>query len=659
MDYVELRKWILKERPDLNLEAVDLAHDFAKKAYGDLKRYSGEPAIAHSVALTALLLQLKPDLPTVQAGLMHDLIEDTEVTLENIRAVFGEEVAELLEACAKLSSVRVAEASAMNEDRWHKLFLAMSKDIRIVFIKLADRLHNMRTLNFVPAAKRQRIAKETMMIHAAIAGRLGIYQFKSELQDLCFKYLYPEEFKKLEKELKDYRKKSEAFLIRAEQTLQEFLTKKELSFLEIQGRFKHLWSIHEKLQSKGVERLEDLYDLFALRVILPDRERQGEEDVSHLYSTLGLLHAEFLPLQDRFKDYVAFPKPNGYRSLHSTLIGLFGDGDDLPAEVQIRTERMHRESEIGVASHMDYKTEKKLNKKIDQRRHFSMQKALNHIQEILDKHPELKEEIKEWVENYQRMSFADRSRVEKLMKSKGLSDLEVDQIHKARSQEAIRLSSTLEKQLAWLRGLSEEDATSLEMELYNDRIFVMTPKRDLIELPKGATPVDFAYSIHSDLGNHLVHAKINGRIVPLDYELKNGEVVEVGTRNDAKPNPYWASFVKSSSARAKIKAYFSKMNKEEGEVLSVSAENSTGVLKKTEGAKGGLKKNDSNLPTIEVLVTGEQGLPLVFSSCCKPKMPDEIVAFVGRGKRLRIHRQDCRELSGLEERRLIVAHWKG
>jgi len=706
MDYLVLRERIVVDRPDLDIKAVDRAYEFARDAHKGQTRYSGDPYIIHPVGATALLLRLKPDLASIQACLLHDVTEDTEATREDIEKHFGEEVADLVQGMDKLSVVKL-KAESHQTDQWRNMFLAMAKDVRIVFIKLADRLHNMMTLDFVPEHKRERIAKESLIVHAAIASRLGIYQFKSEIEDLCFKHLEPESYKKLLEQISKFSSESTDYMNFATSQVEQLLVREGVKVESVKGRMKHLWSIHQKMKRKDTEDIEDIQDLFAIRVILPDVLRSDSEQVSHLYTALGIIHAHTLPLQDRFKDYVAVPKPNGYRSLHTTVHGLGGDLHDGPTEVQIRTAQMHHEAEIGIASHSAYKMGKKIARSVDMERHKALHSAMDKVKVIVKGAPEIAGIVRDWVERYQHVFPEDRKSVEKVLLRHGLSQEELDDIRRGRSQEHLKLEPNIEAQLAWLRGLAEKDDET-ELDLFPDKIFVLTPNRDVMELPRGSTPVDFAYGVHTEVGNRMVHAKVNGRIVPLDYELKNGQLVEVGTRNNAKPNRFWISIAKTSSARAKIKNWFNKegregnvaagreiLNKElekagkkvlderlsllkdygdksrdhseREQILESIALGSTtvgqvmktlfGVLEPSVRKKSVQPKPGQD-PTKLVMVTGEENLPVVLSACCKPRPGMSIIGYVTRGRHIRIHKTSCKDLSGLEGERFVSAHWK-
>lgn len=621
MSYEALRKEICEKRPDIDITELDKAYQFAQKAHEGQTRFSGEPYINHLVESVRILMALEPDISALQACFLYDILERTDVKKEKIAAEFGEPMLKLLESMKNMSIVKL-RMEDINTEKWKGLFLAMAKDVRVLFVKLSTRLHNMRTLEFVPTEKRERIARETLLLHAAVASRLGIYEIKSELEDLCFRFLYPQQYKKLSEQLSKQREKNEEYMSFAIGKIKELLKAEDIKFIEVKGRMKHLWSIYQKMLAKNDFELSNVYDLFAVRVILPDLSKNNKEDSSHIYSTLGILHASYVPLQDRFKDYIALPKPNGYRSLHTTVLGLGHELYSEPTEMQIRTAAMNSECEFGIASHWSYK-------------------------------------------------------------------------EKVRGEKE-------KKQMEWLRRLGEENTG--EIDLFPDKIFVLTPKGDVVEMPKGATPLDFAYMIHSAVGDKTVSTKVNGKIVPLDYELKNGEMVEIVTRQNAKPSRYWLSIAKTTQARSKIKNYFNKQNVEENirlgrELINRELENlkkdkldeKLSLLKDYGGKPRTLAEREDILESVgigsvsashivhtifyveslekeeesqivseltgEVLISGEERLPFVFSSCCKPHPPFAIIGYVTRGHSIRIHRQSCKELSGLDGERFVSAHW--
>lgn len=704
--YELLRERLDRERPDLDLDLLDRTFAFAEKAHRGQKRYSGEPYIEHPIAVANILLDLNPDVVSLQAALLHDVTEDTEYKLPAVKKEFGPEVARLVSGLEKLSIVKVPGATKKHET-WNKLFLSMAEDIRIVFIKLSDRLHNLRTLQYVPQEKQARIAEESLMIHAAIASRLGIYQFKSEIEDLCFRYLDPQKYEELSKEFERYKKKAQPVISQAKKELQKLLQESQIPFEKIEGRFKHLYSIYQKMQKKEAEALANIYDLFALRIILPD-------ETPHLYSVLGLLHGHYLPLQDRFKDYIAVPKPNGYRSLHTTVLGLGGEDNEQPMEIQIRTLAMHQEAELGVASHHLYKAGERLTQKEAKMRREA-ERILSTIHEFLNQYPDKKVDLLEWTERYQQMSLERRKEIENWLLEWGMPQEDLISLRRARSRGPLQFQGQLDQQRAWLKGLAGSSLAQMDLDLYPNQIFVLTPHRDVLELPKGATPLDFAYNIHSELGHHAVFAKVNGRIVPLEYELQNGDIVEIGSRSNAVPRRYWLSFVKTNSAKSKIKNWLNRQERERfikigrdllntqlnaiGKpplderlsllkdygaenrdlsareelletigngalspvlvVKSLFPEEETRVEEKAKKVPSGVPNEMMSPRSDEVLITGEENLPVQLSSCCRPRPPEPIIGFVTRGHAIRIHRQSCSELSGLDGIRFVSAHWKG
>ncbi len=699
MVYELLRSEISEKRPDIDLAEVDRAYEFAKKAHAGQKRYSGEEYIIHPVEAARILLNLDPDLAAIQACLMHDVSEDTPITVVQIKKEFGEDVGNLVEAMEKMAVIKVKKEDQQTEN-WKKMFLAMAKDIRVVFIKLSDRLHNMRTLQFVPKEKQERIARETLFVHAAIASRLGIYQVKSELEDLCFKYLCQQQYEELKVAVTKFSKKSDLSMEFASSQIEQMLIREGVEVQEVSGRKKHLWSIYQKMNKKQAMDISQIYDLFAVRVILPDSYKDGKEQVSHLYSTLGIIHNNFIPLQDRFKDYIAVAKPNGYRSLHTTVLGLGADLYDAPTEIQIRTVSMHAEAEFGVASHWAYKEKVKTGTQS-----LKLQEAFHEIRALLQREPDLEAEVREWIENFQKMSLPDRKKIQNMLLEKGIEQKYLDSIRKARSGGPLILGGNYQKHRVWFKGLAEGIQTGSELDIFPDKIFVLSPKGDVVELSRGATPLDFAYLIHTDVGNHCNGAKVNGKGVPLDYELKNGEIVEIVTRSNAKPGKYWLSIAKTPNAKSKIKNWFHKqefesnvklgremLNKELELMHKPKLDEKFTLLKDYAGKARALDDRIDILESIglgtvsaahvaktifaseeaheeekeiyfvpeltgKVLITGEDNLPLVFSACCKPKPPYGIIAYVTRGSKISIHRQNCRELRGLDGDRFVSAVW--
>ncbi len=456
--------------PKADLELVRRAYDFACQAHGDQMRKTGEPYIQHPLHTAFILAQIRSDIPTIIAGLLHDVPEDTSTTLQDIQKEFGEEVAHLVEGITKLSKIKYRGIARYRESL-RKMFLAMAEDLRVILIKFADRLHNLRTLDALPPEKQKRITQETLEIYAPIAGLLGIWSMKWQMEDICFKYLYPEEYKQLEYRY-EIEKKTELnqYIEKVKKIVTEKLNKEKIPH-EISGRFKHLYSIWQKMQAKD-RAFNEIYDVFALRIIVPT--------VADCYKALGIVHATWRPSYNRFKDYIAVPKPNGYRSIHTTVFG----PDSQPTEFQIRTAEMQEESVYGISAHWYYK----------QLRGDEKEKMPKWVQEILE---------------IQRKATSSRAFI-----------------------------------------------NEVKLHIFQDRIFVFTPRGDVHDLPSGATPVDFAYAVHSDIGNKCVSARINHSMGALDQKLKNGDMVEIITdQNRAGPNYDWLSFVKTRRAQEKIKQY--------------------------------------------------------------------------------------------------------
>lgn len=463
-----------ENHPGTDAEILWLAYDFAAVAHEGQYRKSGEPYIEHPLHTAYLLAEIKADLATVTAGILHDVPEDTAVTLEEIKKNFGDEVAALVAGVTKLGKLKYRGIERYRENL-KKMFLAMTDDIRIIFIKFCDRLNNLRSLDVLPKEKQQRIAKETLEIYAPIAGMLGIWRLKWQMEDLCFKYLYPEEFASIEQEY-EVEKKAERNLYfqKVKDTLVPRLEETGVTY-EIEVRFKHLYSIWKKMQNKN-RRFDQIYDVFAVRLIVPT--------INDCYKVLGIVHTLWRPNPNRFKDYIAVPKPNGYQSLHTTVFG----PDNKAVEFQIRTQQMHEESVYGIAAHWYYK-ERTADGQIDKQPHW--------VKEI------------------------------------------------AEAQKEITNTSEFVK--------------NVQLSVFHDRIFVFSPKGDVFELPEGATPIDFAYAVHSDIGNHASGAMVNDRLGRLDQELKNGDLVEIILeKNRSHPSKDWIKFAKTKKARDHIKQYSKK-----------------------------------------------------------------------------------------------------
>lgn len=623
-------------RPDETCENIRKAYELADEAHKEQKRVNGDPYILHPLAVAEILADMEIDTTTITASLLHDVVEDTEYMLEDIERIFGKEVAFLVDGVTKLNRLdyRTKEDQQVNSMR--KMFLAMAKDIRVVVIKLADRLHNMRTLKYMRSEKQKRIAQETLEIYAPLAHRLGIFNIKWELEDLSFRYMEPDKYYDLVDQMKEKRKVREEIVNEAIDVLKKTLTESSISF-EINGRPKHFYSIYKKMK-KDNRDLSQIYDLYAIRVIV--------DTVQDCYGVLGIVHSLWKPLPYRFKDYIAMPKPNNYQSLHTTVIGTRGQ----PVEIQIRTWDMHHIAEYGVAAHWRYKEGR------------ASQKATG-----------------------------------------------------------------FDEKMGWLRNLLEWQDTSnpqefvnaLKLDAFSDEVFVFTPRGDVIDLPQGAIPIDFAYRIHTDVGHRCVGAKVNGKIVPLDYALKNGDIVEVITSKTGKPSLDWLKIVGSSESRSKIRNWFKKENREEniekgsvalekeckrlghdwklvshsGRIAKVAKQMNAGTEDDLLAAVGygGFAVNTVLIKLLElhkeldrvddeqnekslieklkprkasghnhsgVLVKGESGLLVRLSKCCSPVPGDPIIGFVTRGRGVSVHRADCPNVRLDEDvDRLIDVEW--
>jgi len=458
-----------ENNPKADTTMIQLAYDFTVKAHSGQKRKNGEPYIQHCLHTAFILTQIKADLATVIAGLLHDIPEDTEYSLADIAKDFGQEIADLVEGITKLSKIKYRGIERYRESL-RKMFLAMAHDLRVILIKFADRLHNLRTLEALPLEKRQRIARETLEIYAPIAGLLGIWRLKWQMEDICFKHLYPEDYKKLAYKYEVEKKlEHNQYIQKIKNMLGAKLKEAKIPF-QITSRFKHLYSIYQKLQRKD-RKFDEIYDVFALRIVVPS--------IADCYKTLGTIHSLWRPNPGRFKDYIAVPKPNGYQALHTTVYG----PEKKSTEFQIRTKEMDDGAKYGIAAHWYYK--------------------MGSFNKNLNKQPA-------WVK-------------------------EVLHIQKETQD-----TSDFIKQI--------------KFDVFKDRIFVFTPKGDVFDLPEGSTPIDFAYYVHSDIGNRAVSALVNDKIAPLSQELKNGDLVEIVTEKKRQgPSRDWLKFVKTATARTKIK----------------------------------------------------------------------------------------------------------
>src|SRR2546425_2006465 len=456
--------------PDADVELLRRAYVFSAFEHRGQVRHSGEPYLIHPLAVADFLADIKLDAVAIAAGLLHDVVEDTLTTIERIRELFGPEVAHVVEGVTKISAIPFSSSEARQAENFRKMLLAMVDDIRVIFVKLADRLHNMRTLNHLPEERRIKIAQETRDIYAPIANRLGMSKGKNELEELSFRYLEPQAYESLRMKVDAKRRRTEGFIEELKKTIAAKLADAQVPIIEIDGRIKRLWSISQKLKRQRIE-LEQVYDFIALRIIT--------DSVKDSYATLGIIHQTWSPVPGRIKDFIAMPRPNGYQSLHTSVISEHG----MPFEVQIRTMEMHRIAEEGVAAHWKYK-EGRAGSQRDDRYFLWMRQLLDMQQEVRD---------------------------------------------------------------------PQEFMQNLKVELYPEEVYTFTPKGLVKALPRGATAIDFAYAIHTDVGHQCVGARVNGKMVPLRTRLKNGDIVEIVTQTGHKPSRDWLNFVATSRARNKIK----------------------------------------------------------------------------------------------------------
>lgn len=627
-------KYIIKKE---DLLFIKKAFELANKAHLEQKRATGEPYIFHPLSVAYILSELELDRNAIVAALLHDVVEDTDITIEAIELEFGKEIAFLVDGVTKLSQFKYKNKEDQQLENFQKMFLAMAEDIRVVIIKLADRLHNMRTLWVFRKEKRQRVAKETIEIYAPLAHRLGIYNIKWELEDLCFHYLYPEDYYDLVSQMRQKRQAREAIVDDTMHVLKEKIDDTDIK-ATITGRPKHFYSIYKKMKRDHRE-LSQIYDLYAVRVIV--------DTIPQCYAVLGIVHSLWKPLPNRFKDYIAVPKPNMYQSLHTTIIGTKGQ----PVEIQIRTWEMHHVSEYGIAAHWRYK------------------------------------------------------------------------------EGDANSSQKFDSKIGWLRRILEWQDTenpkelmnAVKLDVFSDEVFVFTPKGDVINLPKGSTPIDFAYRIHTEVGNRCVGAKVNNKIVPLDTKLKNGDIVSIGTSKTGKPSYDWLNIVGATESKSKIRNWFKRENREEnirrGNELLSSEATKLGydwkILYTHECVKstaniysnssiddmlasigyGGLsprsvllkiidfyekdlnpdklskQKNIKTLTSLKsntktkthsngILVKGESGLLVRLAKCCNPVPGDPIIGYVTRGRGVSVHCVDCSNALNLfDQGRRIYVEW--
>lgn len=643
---------INRYHPTKDLSMVEKAYNLAREAHGDQKRKSGEPYIIHPICVAKILAELELDIESIVAGILHDVAEDTDYTIEDIAQMFNPDVAHLVDGVTKLAKIYYSSKEELQAENYRKMFLSMAKDIRVILIKVADRLHNMRTLKFMTPEKQKEKAQETLDIYAPLADRLGISRIKTELEDLCLRYLDPDAYYDLVDKIHRKQSEREEFVENIVAQIRNKCESAGINKCTVYGRPKHFFSIYKKMLTKN-KTLDQIYDLFAVRVLV--------ESVKDCYGVLGVCHEAYTPMPNRFKDYIAMPKANMYQSLHNTLIG----PDGLVFEVQIRTYDMHKTAEYGIAAHWKYKQGK------------------------TDGGEETTEDAK---------------------------------------------LTWLRRILEWQRDMSDNrefmDTIKTDLDAFSENVFCFSPSGEVISLAEGSTPVDFAYAIHSAVGNTMVGARVNNRIVNLDYQIKNGDRVEIVTsQNSRGPSRDWLKFVRTSQAKSKINQWYKKINKEENivrgrELLEKEARRKNVVLSDIltdEGmdavlvrysfkdwnavcaavGHGGLKEGQvinklrdvyeaelKKSKTAQVLlkeqeeaiqaqiaqsatsvrknsksgiyVHGIGDTDVRFSKCCTPVPGDEIIGFVTRGRGVTIHRTDCVNVINLNEDdrgRLIEVEW--
>jgi len=630
-EYSNLVKKLKPYTTDSDLETVERAYYFASKAHSNQKRKSGEAYITHPLAVAAILAGLKLDIASIVAAILHDTVEDTSITLKDVTEEFGEQVAALVDGLTKIGRVKFRSNQEKLAENFRKMIVAMAKDLRVILIKLADRLHNMRTISAMPSEKAKRIAQETLDIYAPLANRLGIYGTKSELEDICLRTLKPDIYDSIKQKISVKKQARQDYIDEVINILQNELKKYHFKNTKIYGRPKHFYSIYKKMLSRKLD-FEDIHDLFAFRIIV--------DSIKDCYEALGIVHAIWKPMPGRFKDYIAMPKANMYQSLHTTVIRPNGE----PAEIQIRTKEMHRICEYGVAAHWTYKE-------------------------------------------------ADQS----------TNDADSDKF------------SWLRQIVQWQSELKDPDEflEAVKVDLFDEEIFIFTPRGDVISLPKNATALDFAFAVHSDIGSRTIGAKVNSSMVPLKKGLRSGDIVEVLTSTSQKPSKDWLNWVITSKAKNKIRSALRKEQRDQSrqfgedilsqalesrrtnieklkksgeidKILSASKESTLEEIliaigygrisaeelvdkafpidksaeEKSPTSQVTEKKSTQNSKTNQaVLVSGINNVLISFSKCCNPLPGENIIGFITRGRGVTVHRSNCARALDLDPVRKIEVNW--
>ena len=618
--------------PDADVDLIKKAYVFTAKAHEGQMRRSGEPYVVHPLSVAYLLAEMRLDIASIVAALLHDTVEDTKVTLEEVERLFGAEVRQLVDGVTKLGKIKFTTSEEKQAENFRKMIMAMAQDIRVILIKLADRVHNMRTLHHMPEGKQVDIAQETQDIYAPIANRLGLQSFKIELEDLSLKYLKPDVYKMLDEQVRSRKEKRDRYIAEVIKILQKAVKENGIQ-CDVFGRLKHYYSIHRKMEAQKIP-IDEVYDIIAFRILV--------DSLAQCYEVLGIIHSLWKPIPGRFKDYIAMPKANNYQSLHTTVIGLHGER----VEFQIRTKEMHEIAEHGVAAHWKYK-EGKLSSDTTDEMKFKW------IRRLLEWHSELKDPAE----------FLD----------------------------------------------------TVKLDLFADDVYVFTPKGELKELPRGSTPIDFAYSVHTEVGNSCVGARINSKIVPLSYQLRSGDSIEILTKKDMRPNRDWLQFVKTSKAKAKVRQYLKleehTQSKQVGwELLEKACQkydvSVNKVLKEATmdhvARELGYRDSDGLLSSLgygkilpeeiltkilpkekleskehlkpthlekivekvsrhaagQVKVNGVSDLLINFGRCCGPVPGDPITGYVTRGKGVSVHVSDCSKLLSTDQDRRVSVEWE-